>query len=259
VVALVVSLLALLLQGQQRAQDFVDHLTFEAAIPSADEEKKVLEILQKREHWLGAFRTIEDKCGAFPDNLALAVDFSLEGREAGWGRGKGAEGKIRFNLKVLGDIQRKINEIEVKRKEAQSRGGTLVYKVPPAKIDRVIYHELTHVLQRGCKAPDWFNEGMAQFIADDPNNLYGYAVAGKKVEGIDAGAGNDRNDVYARGHLFWKWLETRFAVKKVVDLTVFRGKDWKAALEEATGFPWTTLVLAEQEWSAAEIQKYKPK
>lgn len=255
--ALLLSLAALLPQGQQRANDFFDHVRFEAANPSADEEKKVLEVLQKREHWMGAFRTIEDKFGAFPDNLVLTVDFSLEGREAGWGGGRGDEGKIRFNLRVLGDIQRKTDELVLKSKEAQSRGGTLIYKVPPAKIDRVIYHELTHVLQRGFKAPDWFNEGMAQYIANDPNNLYGFAVAGKKVESIDSDV--DRTDVYARGHLFWKWLETKFAVKKVVDLTVFRGRDWKAALEESTGFPWTTLVLAERDWSSTELQKYKPK
>jgi hypothetical protein len=256
--AVVLGILALLVQGQQRAKDFFDRIEFEVITSDSDEERKVLDVLQKSEHWIGAYRAIETKFGAFPDNLAVKVNFSLKGVEAGWGAGQGAEGRIRFNLKVLGDIQRKRDEIELKRKESQSRGATLVTKVPPAKIDRVIYHELTHVLQREFKAPDWFNEGMAQYLADDPNNLYGFAYHNKPVQEIDA-VGVDRGDMYARGHLFWKWLDSRDAVKKVVALTLFDRKEWKAALEEGTGFPWVTLVLSEKAWSEGELQKYKVK
>jgi hypothetical protein len=256
--AVVLAILALLPQGQQRAKTFVDRIEFAAATPDGDEERKVLEMLQKREHWMGAYRTIESRFGTFPDNLALKVEFSLKGLEAGWGAGQGDEGRIRFNLKVLGDIQRRTDEVEAKRKEAQVRGGKLVTKVPPAKIDRVIYHELTHVLQREYKAPDWFNEGMSQYLADDPNNLYSFAYNNKPVQEIDAGVA-DRNDVYARGHLFWKWLESKDVVKKVVALSIFDRKEWKTALEEGTGFPWVTLVLAEKAWSEGEVQKYKVK
>ncbi len=256
--ALLLAFLGILTQGQQRAADFFDRIEFGAASPDTDEERKVLELLSKRDHWVGAFRTIERSFGAFPDNLLLKVDFNLQGAEAGWGAGRDSEGKIRFNLKVLGNIQRKRDEIEEKSKEVQARGGKVVYKVPPAKIERVIYHELTHVLQREFKAPDWFNEGMAQYISDDPNNLYGFALSNKPVEEIDAPA-EDPHDAYARGHLFWKWLDSRSVVKKVVELTVFQRKEWKDALEEATGLPWAVLVIAEKHWSAAELQKYKVK
>jgi hypothetical protein len=256
--ALLLAFLGLCAQEQRREADFFDRVEFGATNPDADEERKVLEVLSKREHWIGAFRTIERTFGAFPDNLVVKVDFSLKGPEAGWGAGRGSEGKIRFNLNVLGNIQRKINEIEEKSKEAQARGGKVVYKVPPAKIERVIYHELTHVLQREYMAPGWFTEGMATFVADDPNNLYGFAVANKPIEEIDA-ALTDPHDSYARGHLFWKWIETRSAVKKVAELALVEHKVWKDALEEGTGFPWAVLVITERKWSAAEIQKYKVK
>jgi len=255
---LLLTVLALTAQDAGRAGEFFDRIEFEAVRPEADEERKALEILNRREHWIGAFRTIEAKCGPFPDALALKVDFSLAGGEAGWGVGRGSEGRIRFNLKLLGDIQRKTDEIEVRRKESQARGGKVVTKVPPARIERVLYHELTHVLQREYSAPDWFNEGMAQYVADDPNNLCGFALTGKKVEEIEAAA-SDPHDVYARGHLFWKWLDSRNAVRKVVDRTVFQRKGWKESLEEATGFPWTVLVIAERDWSAEEIRKYRAK
>ncbi len=256
--ALLLAVLALLAQGQQRAKDLSERVEFAAASPNGDEERKVLELLNRREHWAEAFRMVEEKFGAFPDQLVVKADFGLEGGEAGMGVGRGNEGRIRFNLKVLGDIQRKTNEIEVKRKEAQSRGGELVYKVPPAKIDRILHHELVHVLQREYKAPGWFNEGMATFLADDPNNLYGFALADKAVEAVDEPLGDPR-DVYARGHLFWKWLQSRFAVKKVVELTVLERREWKVALEEATGFPWRALVFTEKQWSVGELQKYKVK
>jgi hypothetical protein len=256
--ALLLAFLGLLTQGQQRAADFFDRIEFGATSPDADEERKVLELLSKRDHWIGAFRTIERTFGAFPDNLVLKVDFSLQGAEAGWGAGRDSEGKIRFNLKVLGNIQRKRDENEEKSKEAQAQDGKVVYKVPPARIERVIYHELTHVLQREYKAPGWFNEGMATFLADDPNNIYGFAVANKAVEEIDA-ALTDPHDIYARGHLFWKWLETRSAVRKVAELALVEHKEWKDALEEGTGFPWAVLVITEKQWSAGELQKFKVK
>lgn len=241
---------------QQRSKDFFDRIQFESPSTDSDEERRIVEVLSKREHWIGAYRKLEEKFGEFPDALVLKVAFSLEGQQAGWGAGRGSEGRIKFNLKLLGEIQRRTDENEARRKDLRDRGGNVIYRVPPPRIERIIYHELTHVLQREYEAPDWFNEGMAQLVGDDPNNLYAFAVAKKAPQDIDA-SGVELHDLYARGHLFWMWLESNYAVKKVVELTVFQRKPWKAALEEATGLPWSVLILSERDWSTKQLEKFK--
>jgi hypothetical protein len=121
-------------------------------------------------------------------------------------------------------------------------------------MERLIHHELTHVFQRGCKAPLWLIEGMAQLISDDPNNLAAYANANKKVQLIDEET-LDRNDTYARGHVFWKWIDSKDAAKKAANLIILQRKPWKEALEEASGLPWLVLTLAERDWSAKEVDR----
>jgi len=244
--------------GEQRARDFYDRIQFEAPSPDSDEGRKVAEILLKRENWIGAYRSIEQRLGEMPDNLVLRVDFTLEGEEVGWGGSNGSEGRVRFNLKQLTERQRKIDEIELKRKEATARGQRVVFRVPPIRMERLIYHELTHVFQRGVKAPGWFIEGMAQLISDDPNNLAGFANANKKVLAIDEET-LDRNDTYARGHIFWKWIDSKGAAKKAADLAILQRKPWQEALEEATGVPWLLLTLTERDWSAKEVEKLQIK
>jgi len=253
-------LLALLVpwDADQRAQEFFDRIRFEPPSPYSDQGRKVADILLKKENWIGAFKTMEQQLGAMPDDLSLKVDFTLEGTDAGWGGSSGGDAKIRFNLKLLTETQKKIEDIEEKRKEAQARGGRMVYRVPPLRMERLIYHELTHVFQRGCEAPGWFVEGMAQLIGDDPNNIAAFSNANKKVVGIDEET-LDRNDTYARGHLFWKWLDSKGVVKKTTDLVVFQHRPWKEALEEATGFPWAILILSEREWSANELDRLQSK
>ncbi|HLY11596.1 MAG TPA: hypothetical protein VKW04_20005, partial [Planctomycetota bacterium] len=66
-------------------------------------------------------------------------------------------------------------------------------------------------------------------------------------------------DLYARGHVFWMWLDSKGAVRKTADLVVAQHRPWKEALEESTGFPWPVLALAEREWSAKEVEKLQVK
>ena len=54
-------------------------------------------------------------------------------------------------------------------------------------------------------------------------------------------------------------LDSKGAAKKVVELTVFQRKTWKTSIEEATGYPWSILVLTEKDWSMKELEKYKSK
>lgn len=245
-------------EGDERARDFFDRIRFEAPRPDSDESRKVAEILLKKETWIAAYQSLEERLGPMPDRLVLSVDFRLEGEEAGFGSGSGSEGRVRFNLKQLAERQKQIDETEARRKEAEGQGRPLVYRVPPLRMDRLVYHELTHVFQRGCPAPPWFNEGMAQLISEDPNNLAAFANAARKVEPIDEQV-LDRNDTYARGHVFWKWLDARGAAKRTADLVVFQRRPWREALEEATGLPWAIISQAEREWSEKEVDKLRPK
>lgn len=250
-------LAALLAPGtRDRAEEFFERIRFEKPSPDTDEAKRVADTLLKKEHWLGAYRAIEQRYGAFPDDLAIEVDFTLSGGEVGWGSGQGRSGKVRFNLTQLAEQLRKADELQAKIKEAQGRGQRATIKVPPIRIDRVIYHELTHVLQRDSDAPGWFIEGMAQLVADDPNNVAAFVHAGKPVQGIDDES-RDRNVAYARGHLFWKWLDSLGAARKAADLVYVRRRPWKQALEEATDQSWLLILIKEQEWSAKEVERLR--
>src|SRR5579883_1756445 len=225
--ALALAALLLLPDGEQRARDFFDRIQFEAPSADSDEARKVAEILMKRETWVAAYRTLEQRLGPMPEGLVLKVDFTLEGEEAGFGGGTGAEGRVRFNLRQLAERQKRIDETEARRREAEGRGRRMVYRVPPVRMDRLVYHELTHVFQRGCQAPGWFLEGMAQLMSEDPNNLAAFANENqKKVRAIDEQS-MDRNDTYARGHAFWMWLDSKGAAKKVAELAVLQGRPWK--------------------------------
>lgn len=242
---------------QDRAEKLFDKVTFAKVEPSGDEERRVVEVLSKKENWIAAFRALEEKLGPFPDGLAVKVGFDWPGDEYAHGGSGAGGGWVRFNLPKLAGYQKKVDAIERQRQAAEKEGKRLVFRVPPARFDRMIWHELTHVLQRGHDSPDWFKEGMAEWAADDPNCLASFANAGKKVERIETALG-DKNDTYARGHLFWKWLESRGAARKVVDATVHARKPWKASLEEATGLDWEKLSAAEREWSAKEAEKLRP-
>jgi hypothetical protein len=256
---LALAALLLLPDAEQRAREFFERLRFEAPAPESEEARKVAGILQNRETWIGAYRALEERLGLLPDGLTVSVDFTLEGDEAGFGSGNGREGRVRFNLKQLGERQRRIDETEARRKEAEIRGKHMVYRVPPLRMDRLVYHELTHVFQRGCQAPAWFLEGMAQLMSEDPSNLAAFANENsKKVQSIDEPT-SDRNDTYARGHVFWLWLDSKGAARKVADLCVLQGRPWKEALEEATGFPWAVLTVAERNWSEREVEKLRVK
>src|SRR5204863_4011948 len=141
------------------------------------------------------------------------VSFDGTGEEYGQGSAAGIEGRVRFNLPKLEEYQRKVDELEKQKKNLEAEGRKAVFRVPPARLDRMIWHELTHVLQRGCEGPDWFREGMAVWVSEDPNTLLAFASAGRKVESIEMLL-PARNDAYARGHLFWKWLDSKGAAKK---------------------------------------------
>jgi hypothetical protein len=154
------------------------------------------------------------------------------------------------------EYQRKIDATERQRKEAGKAALRFKYVIPPVQFERVIYHELTHVFQRGSIAPSWFNEGMAQLIGDDPNSLHAFLHHERKLQAIDVPL-QDRNDIYARGHLFWLWLQSRDAVRRTVEASVTENRAWRESVEQGTGLSWSNIVAMESEWSAKELEKLK--
>jgi hypothetical protein len=226
-----------------------ERVSFEAIAPATDEGRRVVEGLTRKEAWAAGFRAVEEKIGPFPAGLTVRVSFDWPGDEYGQGSGSGDRGWVRFNLSKLEDYQRKVDEIERRKKSLEAEGKKPVFRVPAARLDRMVWHELTHVLQRGCEGPDWFREGMAVWVSEDPNSLAAFTNAGKQVASIDTQL-PEKNDAYARGHLFWKWLDSKGVARKVAQATVIDRKDWKSTLVEATGLSWESLVAEEREWSA---------
>jgi len=243
--------------GEERLKKLASQVTFARPEARSDEARRVVELLTAPERWAAAFRTVEEKLGAFADATAVEVTFDYEGREFAKMSG---DTKIRFNLVKLEDYRRKLDALERQRQELTKQGKKMVFRLPPAKLERFVPHELCHVLQkqRKVEAPDWFEEGLAQWVGEDPNVLTGFAIAGKKVDVVDA-ATSDPDDVYARGHLFFLWLDSRGALKKAVRAAFFESVPWKKSLEDATGLAWDKLTAAEREWSAAEAVKLRPK
>jgi hypothetical protein len=252
------ALLAVLLLQQDRAERFFERVEFVLPEPGSDAARRVLEVLTKREHWVAGFRAVEDKVAYFPGQLTVKVTFDWEGAEFAQAGVSGVEGRVRFNLKKLEEYQKKVDEAALKREELERQGRKLVYRVPPARFDRMIWHELTHVAQRGLPAPNWFIEGMAQWVSEDPNPLYGFAAAGKKVESIETPLA-EPTDCYARGHAFWNWLADRGIADRAIREILIERRPLKRSLEIAADLSWESLTAAEQEWSAREIDKLRPR
>lgn len=262
--------LALLIACAAAQEDRAEKLYRQVQLPAdrkeweakSDVHRRVLEIVLRKDHWVGAFRTIESKLGAFPDDLAIVVELAdWDGSVPAEGHGDGSAGQIRFNLRRLVEYQEKIDAFEKKRKELEKQGKRMYYKVPPTKYDRLVYHELAHVHQSGCRAPKWFLEGLASWIGDDPNYMYAFAVAGKKVEDIETPLAED-DDNYGRGMLFFLWLESRIGedgMKKLGPATRAKEFDWKKSLESVTGLAWAEIRATEKAWSAERLKRYTPK
>jgi hypothetical protein len=246
-------LLLLAALPDQRAERYFERMKIEPPELSDDVGRRVVVYLLQKEHWVGAFTEIADRFGRFPDELELQVDFRLDGDgEVAQTASRGSERKISFNLKKLCELQRNLDRYAQMKRE----GKAVVFKVPPLRMERLIYHEVTHVLQGGCDAPKWFTEGMAQMVADDMSAVLQFIHDRKPLRAVD-GEITDLIEIYARGHLFWKWLETRGATTRTYDLAFVKRLPWKQALEEATNRSWVNIVSDEHEWSAREIGKLK--
>ena len=68
------------------------------------------------------------------------------------------------------------------------------------------------------------------------------------------------DEVYARGWLFWLWLEETVGprgVKQIARATYIEGKAWREAVEATTELRWEEILKAEQKWSRGHIRKVR--
>jgi hypothetical protein len=213
-------------------------------------------MIQDKEQWLAAYRAVEATLGPWPADAAVTASFDYRGDQLAKARGPAKVGEVKFNMDRLEEIQARLDEIEAQRVELAKRNLKMVWKVPPIRLDRVLWHELTHVWQDGEEAPDWFLEGMAQHVAKDESMVASFARSGRDLPALD-GRRADRNDAYVRGQLFWAWLDTKGAVKPAARAFAIDKKPWQKALEETLKQPWDVIQLAERAWSQAELDRVR--
>ena len=167
----------------------------------SEQHARVVEIVANRQHWVEGFKRIERKLGFFDEAMKVAVTLEeWDGTQAALGGGNGGEGNIKFNMKTLAAYQHKIDEFEALQKQ-----GPLKVYVPPTQIKRTVWHEMTHVYQDKLESPEWFREGMACLVEQNESVLRWFAYEDRAVGSLDEAPAKD--EVYARGWLFWLWLE----------------------------------------------------
>lgn len=265
---LALGLLLLVQASDDRAREIVKRISFPApeAVKSwtdkGPEYQRVLDVLLKRENWVGAIRTCEERLGPFADSWAIEVKLGeWNGTHVGKGDRFGDRAEVALNMRRLGEYERKLEDYRKQAEELRKQGKRMVWKVPPIRYERILHHELVHVLQGEYKSPGWFHEGFASWIGDDMNYIIAFANLGKPVQSIEVDLSADADDEYARGMAFFKWLESRDGrdgIKKLFKLTAASGGDWKKGLEEVTHLSWEKVVAVEQEWSAEYFKKNTP-
>jgi hypothetical protein len=253
---------------EARAKEIVGRMTFpdaesvKAWTDRGPEYKSLADILLRRENWILAVRELEERLGPFGDawTIEVALD-EWDGSLAAKTERGGDKGRIRFNMRRLGEYERKMMALRKQADDLKREGKRMAWKVPPVKYVRLLHHELTHVLQGVHQAPGWFHEGLATWAGADMNYVIAYAHARKPVLSIEVDLSAGPDDEYGRGMMFFRWLESvrgAAGVRKLYRATVVDGREWKPALEEVSGLAWADLVEAERAWSVKFCAEHRP-
>lgn len=259
----------LLLQAApDRAADVFERVRMPAAADVAawtekgPEYGRLFDVVLRRDVWLAAIRLCEERLGRFGDDWTIDVKLmEWDGTEVATGRRKGTEGLVGFNLRRLGEYERRMEEHRRRAEELRNQRKRMIWKVPPIRYERLVAHELVHVLQGEDPSPLWFHEGLASWVGDDPSYVIAFAFSKAEVKPVDAD-GLDLEATYGRGMAFFKWLEVRHGratVRAVFESTALKGLGWREALEKATGRTWTELRDAEHDWSRAYVERNRTK
>ncbi|MBI2931495.1 MAG: trypsin-like peptidase domain-containing protein [Planctomycetes bacterium] len=242
---------------------FVDRITFpikeeqENWAGKGAEYQDVMEFVMDRGQWLESLKRVEKVLGPMKDAWKLNVTFretaggAVDGALACAGR-REDEGTMTF---FLGALVANRRQQEERREIVQKlwRDGVVGYWGTPWKEERLHDHELTHILQGEYaeRAPLWFLEGMAEWVADDLSMVIDVQLWQKKevelIDGYSSGI-----DVYWRGMLFFKWLESkvkRDGIRKLYEETCIQWGDWKKVIELLVDMKWEQIIHVENKWS----------
>ncbi len=266
-----IPLLAILLLVSQSADDRAGAVVDRIAFPKAAEVKSwtdkgpqfknVLDVVLKREHWKSAVKFIEEHLGPIADDWKIEVSLAeWEGDHPSEGERKGKAAPVRLNMKRLSAYEKKMIDFRQQEQELKKKGKRFAWKIPPLKYDRLIVHELVHIVQGEYKSPAWFHEGLASWAGADPNYVMAYLYHNDDVKDVESPLEGD--DLYGRSQLFMMWLEKkagREAFKKLAKATIFDGGEAKAALEKLLGAAWEKISAEELAWTTQYAKKNRPK
>jgi len=268
---IVTSLLALLIPLLQAPDDHARAVVGRIAFPKAEEVKawadkgpeykNVVEIVLKRETWTAAVKSIEESLAPFADEWKIETSLTeWEGSHPSHGERADKVATVKFNMKRLAEYEKKMIDYRRQQEELKKKGKRIAWKVPPLKYDRLVAHELVHVIQGTVKAPDWFREGMASWAGADPNYVLSFLYNNDALKEVEAPLEGD--DLYGRSHLFMIWLEKksgREAFKKWAKATILEGGEVKASLEKILETTWEKIAAEELTWSTQYGVKNRPK
>jgi len=230
-VAIVLTLVALLAQDDAAtAGKFLKAAHFPSAksqdewARKSEEYAAVVKLCVDRERWTAALKRIVDAAGPVSDAWTLNVSFmEAEGDALADSIRLDKKCIVRFNLRRLAKSERSASEIE-----------------------GVIVHELTHLLQGTAAVPSWFAEGLASYFEGAADRIAGFLKEAKTIESVDATG----VDPYARGALFFRWLETKVGAAKLKELVKAVYADeagYRKTLEKIAGLKWEKLLAEELE------------
>src|SRR5688572_8009797 len=175
-------LLILLFQSpDDHARAVVDRIVFpkpEVVKQWADkgpEYANVLDVVMKRDTWAAAVKFIEERVAPFADDWKVEVFLAeWEGDHPATGDRVKKYAPVKFNMKRLSAYEKKMIDFRRQEEELKKKGKRFAWKIPPLKYDRLIVHELVHVVQGEYKSPEWFREGLASWAGADPNYVMAY-------------------------------------------------------------------------------------
>ena len=265
--ALALLLLLVVQSPDDRAKAVVDRISFPKAeevktwADKGPEYKNVLDVVLKREAWRAAVKHVEELLAPISDDWKIEVSLSeWEGNHPAEGDRKGTAAPVKFNMKRLSAYELKMIDFRRQAEELKKKGKRLDWKVPPLKYDRLIVHELVHVVQGEYASPEWFREGLASWAGADPNYVMAYLYNNLEVKEVEAPL--DGDDLYGRSQIFMLWLEKRSGreiFKKMVKATILDGAEVKETLAKLLGMSWEKIVEEELIWTTQYGKNHRPK
>jgi hypothetical protein len=222
-----------------RGIDLPPAAELEEARRKGEAHRAVVGVVSDRAVWARALQAVDERTGLFDGTAQVAVRFgTLEGRQ-----GEGGGGRIVLDLQQLSEYWKRTEEFRAAVREGRT------WSVPPARLEAILVHELTHCFQ-GDAGPAWVREGLAAYAARDFHFVYAWRHAAQKAGDIEGEV--KPRFVFARAWAFFEYLEAKHgadAPPRFAALVVKQGIAPPAAAREVTGLDWDGLKKDELRWS----------